>query len=145
MAEALKHQAADLKRAQFLGWLPNQKVRRVMRGALAVCVPSVAAGTGDSEGLPNVVLEAMACAVPVIGSDIAGIAEAVEHDRTGFLLPPADPWSIAAAARRLLGNPGLRLRMGHAARAAATERFSAVAQSRMLENALLSVSAGQAV
>jgi colanic acid/amylovoran biosynthesis glycosyltransferase len=145
MAEALKHQAADLKRAQFLGWLPNQKVRRVMRGALAVCVPSVAAGTGDSEGLPNVVLEAMACAVPVIGSDIAGIAEAVEHDRTGFLVPPADPWSIAAAARRLLGNPGLRLRMGHAARAAATERFSAVAQSRMLENALLSVSAGQAV
>jgi colanic acid/amylovoran biosynthesis glycosyltransferase len=145
MAETLKHQAADLKHAQFLGWLPNQEVRRVMRGALAVCVPSVAARTGDSEGLPNVVLEAMACAVPVIGSDIAGIAEAVEHDRTGFLVPPADPKSIAAAARRLLGNPGLRLRMGHAARAAAAEHFSAVAQSRMLENALLSVSAGQSV
>jgi len=145
MAEALKHQAADLKRAQFLGWLPNHEVRRVMRGALAVCVPSVVARTGDSEGLPNVVLEAMACAVPVIGSDIAGIAEAVEHDRTGFLVPSADPKSIAVAARRLFGNPGLRLQMGLAARAAATERFSAVAQSRMLEDALLSVSAGQAV
>ena len=145
MAETLKHQAADLKCAQFLGWLPNREVRHVMRGALAVCVPSVAARTGDSEGLPNVVLEAMACAVPVIGSDSAGIAEAVEHDRTGFLVPPADPRSIAAAARRLLGNPGLRFQMGHAARAAATERFSAVAQSRMLEDALLSVSAGQAV
>ena len=116
-----------------------------MQGALAVCVPSVAARTGDSEGLPNVVLEAMACAVPVIGSDIAGIAEAVEHERTGFLVPPTDPKSIAAAARRLISNPELRLRMGHAARAAATERFSAVAQSRMLENALLSVSAGQAI
>ena len=145
MSETLKYQAADLKRAQFLGWLPNQEVRRVMRGALAVCVPSVAARTGDLEGLPNVVIEAMACAVPVIGSDIAGIAEAVEHDRTGFLVPPADPKSIAAAARRLLGNPGLRLRMGLCARTAATERFSAVAQSRMLEDALLSVSAGQAV
>jgi len=145
MAETLRHQAADLKRVRFLGWLPNQEVRRVMRGALAVCVPSVAARTGDSEGLPNVVLEAMACAVPVIGSDIAGIAEAVEHDRTGFLVPPADPRSIAAAVRRLLGNPGLRVRMGHAAQAVAAERFSAVAQSRMLENALLSVSAGQAV
>jgi glycosyltransferase involved in cell wall biosynthesis len=145
MSETLKHQAANLKRARFLGWLPNQEVQRVMRGALAVCVPSVAARTGDSEGLPNVVLEAMACAVPVIGSDIAGIAEAVEHDRTGFLVPPADPRSIAAAARKLLGNPGLRLRMGLAARTAATERFSAVAQSRMLEDALLSVSAGQAL
>jgi glycosyltransferase involved in cell wall biosynthesis len=145
MAETLKHRAVNLKRARFLGWLPNREVRRVMRGALAVCVPSVAARTGDSEGLPNVVLEAMACAVPVIGSGIAGIAEAVEHDRTGFLVPPADPRSIAAAASRLLDNPGLRLRMGLAARAAANDRFSAVAQSRMLENALLSVSPGQVV
>ena len=145
MAEMLKHQAADLKRARFLGWLPNQEVRRMMRGALAICVPSVAARSGDSEGLPNVVLEAMACAVPVIGSDIAGIAEAVEHDRTGFLVPPADPRSIAAAACRLLGDPELRRRMGLAARAAATERFSAITQSRMLEDALLAVSAGQAV
>ena len=145
MAEMLKHQAADLTHARFLGWLPNQEVRRVMRGALAICVPSVAARTGDSEGLPNVVLEAMACAVPVIGSDTAGIAEAVEHDCTGFLVPPADPPSIAAAARRLLGDPELRRRMGLAARAAATERFSAVAQSRMLEDALLAVSAGREV
>ena len=143
MAEILKHQAADLKGTRFLGWLPNREVRRMMRGALAICVPSVAARSGDSEGLPNVVLEAMACATPVIGSDIAGIVEAVEHDRTGFLVPPADPRSIAAAARRLLGDPELRRRMGLAAREAATERFSAIAQSRMLEDALLAVSTGQ--
>jgi colanic acid/amylovoran biosynthesis glycosyltransferase len=117
----------------------------VMKGALAICVPSVAAQTGDSEGLPNVVLEAMASAVPVIGSNIAGIAEAVEHDNTGFLVPPADPLAIAAVARQLLNDPALRSRMGLAARAAATERFSAVAQSRMLEDALLAVSRGQVV
>ena len=145
MAEVLKHQAVGLTRARFLGWLPNQEVRRVMKGALAICVPSVAAQTGDSEGLPNVVLEAMACAIPVIGSNIAGIAEAVEHDNTGFLVPPADPPAIAKVARRLLGDPALRSRIGLAARAAATERFSAVAQSRMLEDALLAVSSGQVV
>jgi glycosyltransferase involved in cell wall biosynthesis len=139
MAQALKRQASGLECVQFLGWLPNHEVRRVMRGALALCVPSVAARSGDSEGLPNVVLEAMACAVPVIGSAIAGIGEAVEHDCTGFLVPPADARSIAAAARRLLGDPELRRRMGLAARAAATQRFSAVAQSRMLEDALLAV------
>jgi colanic acid/amylovoran biosynthesis glycosyltransferase len=145
MAEMLKHQAAGLTRVRFLGWLPNQEVRRVMKGALAVCVPSVAARTGDSEGLPNVVLEAMACAVPVIGSPIAGIAEAVEHNRTGFLVPPADSRSIAAATRRLLGDPMLRDRMGLAARAAANRRFSAVVQSRLLEDALLAVSDSQVV
>jgi colanic acid/amylovoran biosynthesis glycosyltransferase len=145
MTETLRHKAASLTRVRFLGWLPNQEVRRVMKGALAICVPSVAAQTGDSEGLPNVVLEAMACAVPVIGSNIAGIAEAVEHNNTGFLVPPADPPAIAAVARQLLDDPALRSRIGLAARAAATERFSAVAQSRMLEDALLAVSHGQVV
>jgi glycosyltransferase involved in cell wall biosynthesis len=139
MVEVFKRQAFGLTRVRFLGWLPNQEVQRVMKGALAICVPSVAGTTGDSEGLPNVVLEAMACAAPVIGSAIAGIAEAIEDERTGFLVPPADSLSIAAAARRLLGDPTLRTRMGIAAREAAIQRFSAVAQSRMLEDALLSV------
>ena len=143
LAEKLKHQAAELTGLRFLGWLPNQEVRCMMQGALATCVPSVLAETGDSEGLPNVVLEAMACGVPVIGSNIAGIAEAVEHARTGFLVPPADPAAIAEAARRLLGDAALRNRLGSAARAVATERFSAVAQSRMLEETLLAVSDGQ--
>jgi colanic acid/amylovoran biosynthesis glycosyltransferase len=140
MAEELKHQAAGLTRVRFLGWLPNDEVRRAMRGALAVCVPSTAGRTGDSEGLPNVVLEAMACGVPVIGSDVGGIGEAVEHNRTGFLVAPADPPAIVAAAQRLAGDPELRDRMGRAAKAVATERFGAAAQSRMLEEALLSVS-----
>ena len=140
LAEVLRSRATRLKHVRFLGWLPNHEVRRLMRSALALCVPSVVARTGDAEGLPNVVLEAMACALPVIGSEAGGIAEAVEDGRTGFLVPQADPRAIARAAGRLLGDPALRNRMGEAARAAATARFSAVAQSRMLEDALLAVS-----
>jgi colanic acid/amylovoran biosynthesis glycosyltransferase len=143
LAEKLKRHAAEFTGVRFLGWLPNQEVRRMMQGALATCVPSIEARTGDSEGLPNVVLEAMACGVPVIGSNIAGITEAVEDDHTGFLVPPADPPAIARAARRLFGDSALRSRMGFAARAAATERFSAVAQSRLLEETLLAVSDSQ--
>jgi glycosyltransferase involved in cell wall biosynthesis len=138
--ESLKRQAAGLTGARFLGWLPNPEVRRVMRGALALCVPSVPAQTGDTEGLPNVVLEAMASSTPVIASDLAGIGEAVEHGRTGFLLPPGDPRAIAAAVQRLLGDTALCSRMRAAARAAASRHFDALTQSRMLEDTLLAVS-----
>jgi glycosyltransferase involved in cell wall biosynthesis len=68
----------------------------------------------------------------------------VEHGRTGFLVPPADPQAIATAVRRLLRDPALRYRMGLAARAAATEHFNGVAQSRLLEDTLLAVSHSRA-
>jgi glycosyltransferase involved in cell wall biosynthesis len=104
----------------------------------------VAVQNGDSEGLPNVVLEAMASAAPVIASDVGGIGDAVEHGRTGFLLSAGDSRAIAAAVERLLGDTALRCRMGVAARAAATAHFDALTQSRMLEDALLAVSLDQA-
>jgi colanic acid/amylovoran biosynthesis glycosyltransferase len=140
MSEGLRRQAVGLANVRFLGWLPNQEVRRVMQGALAICVPSIVAKSGDTEGLPHVVLEAMAAAAPVIGSYVAGIPEAVKDEENGFLVPPGDPPAIAAAARRLLGDPALRSRMGLAGRKLATECFDAIAQSRMLEEALLAIS-----
>jgi glycosyltransferase involved in cell wall biosynthesis len=108
-----------------------------MRGALAVCVPSLAAADGDAEGLPNVVLEAMAEGVPVVASRHAGIPEAVAHEETGLLVPPGDPDALAAALRLLIVAPELRHRLGRRAREIAAARFSAVAQSRRLESILL--------
>ena len=70
----------------------------------------------------------------------AGSRRQSRHGRTGFVVPQADPRAIADAAGRLLGDPALRRRMGDAARATATARFSAIAQSRLLEDALLAVS-----
>jgi glycosyltransferase involved in cell wall biosynthesis len=139
LAAALRHEARGLKRVEFAGWLPNDEVRRWMRGAVALCVPSVTARAGDAEGLPTVIFEAMAEGVPVVGSDHAGIAEAVEHGRTGLIVPSGDPSALADALARLIANPELRRRLGTAARAAAAERFDALRQSRLLEAALLRV------
>jgi colanic acid/amylovoran biosynthesis glycosyltransferase len=139
---ALKRIAAPLERIEFTGWLPNDRLRRRMRGAMAVCVPSLAASDGDAEGLPNVVLEAMAAGVPVIASRHAGIPEAVMHEETGLLVPSGDPEALAAALRRLIVAPELRRRLGSRAREIAAERFSAIAQSRRLEAILLGVIAG---
>jgi glycosyltransferase involved in cell wall biosynthesis len=141
LAEGLRRRAAVQRQVRFLGWRPSHEVRQAMRGAAAVCVPSVEAKDGDADGLPNVVLEAMAVAAPVVGSDLGGIAETVQDQETGFLVPPGDASAIAAAVRRLVGDSALRNRMGQAARAAATARFDAIVQSRILEDALLAVSA----
>jgi glycosyltransferase involved in cell wall biosynthesis len=138
-AADLKKQAAPLGNVCFRGWMPNRELRRWMRGALTVCVPSVRAEGGDAEGLPNVVIEAMAEGAVVVGSRHAGIAEAIEHERTGLLVPPEDPEAIAAALRRLIGDPALRRRLGANARAAAAEQFDALTQSCRLEELLLAV------
>jgi glycosyltransferase involved in cell wall biosynthesis len=139
LAGALREQARGLKQVTFCGWLPNEEVRRAMRGAAALCVPSVTARDGDAEGLPTVIFEAMAEGLPVVGSNHAGITEAVEHDRTGLIVPEGDPQALADALASLIDDPELRRRLGTAARAAVAQRFDAVAQSRRLEAALLRV------
>jgi glycosyltransferase involved in cell wall biosynthesis len=139
IAGELKRQAAPLKRVSFAGWLPNAELRRRMRGALAVCVPSVHAEDGDAEGLPNVVLEAMAAGVPVVGSRHAGIGEAVAHERTGLLVPPADAEALAAALRRLRDEPKLRGLLGAGARQVAVAEFDARGQSQRLQQKLLEI------
>ncbi len=139
LAGGLREEARGLQRVSFRGWLPNAEVRRLMRGAAAVCVPSVAAGAGDSEGLPTVIFEAMAAAVPVVATRHAGIAEAVEHGHSGLLVPEGDPPELADALAALIGQSALRTRLGLAARAVAAERFDALRQSRRLEAALLRV------
>jgi glycosyltransferase involved in cell wall biosynthesis len=137
LAGTLRARAHGMERVSFAGWLPNAEARRLMRGAAAVCVPSVTARDGDAEGLPTVIFEAMAEGVPVVATRHAGIPEAVEHGRTGLLVSPGDPPALADAIERLVANPELRRAFGAEARRAALERFSAIGQSRRLEAALL--------
>jgi colanic acid/amylovoran biosynthesis glycosyltransferase len=144
LAAELRNRAQGLPRAEFVGWQSAADVRQWMRGAIAVCVPSVTARSGDREGLPSVAIEAMAEGTPVVATRHAGIAEAVDHERTGLLVPEGDPRALAAALAAVIARPDLRRGWGEAARAAAIERFDAFRQSRRLEAALLRVIAGAA-
>ncbi len=65
-----------------------------------------------SEGMPNVVLEAMACGLPVVASDLPGIREVVREGETGFLLPTQDSKHLAEKLLEIVRNKPLRLRMG---------------------------------
>ncbi len=135
----LRHEAASLAGVKFLGWQPPADVRARMRGALALIVPSVTAASGDEEGLPTVVLEAMAQGTPVIGSRHSGIVEAIADGADGLLVAPRDARALADAMTRLIHDPDLRARLGAAARNTAVARFDAKTQSRALEDAFLAL------
>jgi glycosyltransferase involved in cell wall biosynthesis len=77
-----------------------------------------------TEGLPLVVLEAMASARPVVATPVGGTPELVEAGETGLLVPPRDPDALAGALRRLLGDPDLRRRLGEAGERRVRERFT---------------------
>ncbi|MFW5923139.1 MAG: glycosyltransferase family 4 protein [Planctomycetota bacterium] len=82
----------------------------------------VAPGAGEPFG--RVALESMAVGTPVIAADDAGLAEVIRHGKTGLLVPPEDPASLADAISRLLNDPELSARMGRNGRVTARKRFS---------------------
>lgn len=103
---------------QALGFIPNAELGPYYERAAVVCCPSLREGFGVA------CLEAMAHGRPVVGSAVGGLLDLVEDGVTGLLVPPGDPTALRAALERLLNDPGLRERMGAAARERAQERFS---------------------
>ena len=89
-----------------------------------VVVPSVVDAAGDRDGLPNVVLEAMASGRPVVASDVGAIATGVRDGVTGRLVPPGDADALAASITELIDRPDLRRSYGARARVVAETDFA---------------------
>lgn len=85
------------------------------------------------EGLPMVILEALAAGCPIVSTEVGGVPTAVQHDRTGVLVPPRDPAALAHAIESLLQDAPRRARYAAAGRALFHERFSADAMARRYE------------
>jgi glycosyltransferase involved in cell wall biosynthesis len=85
--------------------------------AHVLVAPSIVDASGDRDGLPNVVLEAMACGRPVIASDVAALGSAVIHEQTGLLTPADAPESLAAAIEVLANKHSMMGELGIRARA----------------------------
>lgn len=119
--QALRDLAAELgimERVQLRGWLSNPDVMRAMSEATILVHPSE--GLGD--GLPNVVREAMAVGTPVVGSDVAGIPDALQ-DGCGVLVPPRDVPALADALDQLLADPAKRQDIATRARQRAADHY----------------------
>jgi glycosyltransferase involved in cell wall biosynthesis len=76
-----------------------------------------------TDGIPNVLVEAMAAEVPVVSTHVAGIPELIQDDRTGRLVPERNADALAAAIEELLGDPEKRRALARAGRAAVLDRF----------------------
>jgi glycosyltransferase involved in cell wall biosynthesis len=101
------------ERVVFLGEIPEADVEKVLAASDILALPSF------MEGLPYVVLEAMACSVPVAASRVDGIPEAAPDGEAGLLVPPGDSAALRGALARLVGDSRLRAALGRAGR----ERF----------------------
>ena len=88
-----------------------------------------------SEGFSNAILEAMACGLPVIATDVGGNGEAVQDGLNGFVIASEDSEALARAVLRLLDNPAEIARMGEASMKLVEERFTAEAMMRQITGA----------
>jgi colanic acid/amylovoran biosynthesis glycosyltransferase len=112
-------------RVSLHGGQPNHVVQRVMKDADIYVQHSMTdLDTGDEEGLPVAILEAMAHALPVVSTRHAGIPEAVLDTSTGYLVDERDSERMAEVITTLVRDPDMRGRMGQAGWARASEYFS---------------------
>ncbi len=126
-ALAAQVEAAGLgAHVRFLGAVGQEDLPDLYRAADAFCLPSFA------EGLPVVLMEAMACGLPVVSTTIAGIPELVHDGATGLLVPPGRADLLAQALRRLAADPALRTALGTGARELVRRQHDAAGGPRLL-------------
>ncbi len=109
---------------ELAGRLPNAELSRLYRSCSAFCLPAVFDSRGETEGLGVVLVEAMAHGKPVVASRAGGIVDAVKDGKTGLLVPPGDPKTLADALLRVVEDRALGRAMGEAGRERAKEMFS---------------------
>ncbi len=108
---------------RFRGQRSREELARSLHEAEVVVVPSVPAASGDQDGLPVTLLEAMGAGCAIVASRLAGLDEAIVDGASGLLVPPGDPVALAGALAGLLTDPGRRAALGEAA-AKRSEQFS---------------------
>jgi glycosyltransferase involved in cell wall biosynthesis len=114
-------------RVHILGPLPHERMADVLRQM------DIYVNTSYQEGMPNGVLEAMACALPVVATTADGIPQLVDDGVTGYLCPVGDLDALAHACRRLIDHPDLRARMGAAGRRRAQHVFHPEREAQAVE------------
>ena len=135
LQEALAEQVDQLglaRHVQLRGALPQGRVRDVVAGASVFAAPCVVSEDGNRDGLPTVLLEAMALGTPCVATPVTGIPEVVVDGVTGLLVPERDPAALATALARLLDDRDLARNLATRARGLVEAEFDVRRQATML-------------
>ena len=136
-AEALQSQAERLgieDAVVFHGRKSREQVVDLLNSTDAVVTPSVPTSDGRREGIPVVLMEAMACGLPVVASRLSGIPELVHDGECGLLAPPGDADALADAVQQLYCDQGLRARLGQRGRERVRREFDLYINAAQLAN-----------
>jgi glycosyltransferase involved in cell wall biosynthesis len=107
----------------FLETVSDERLRREFDEAQCFLLPCVVAESGDRDGIPVVLMEAMAMRTPAVSTTVSGVPELIAHEWNGLLAAPREPDALAAGIRRLLEDEALRRRYGDRARTTIAAEF----------------------
>jgi glycosyltransferase involved in cell wall biosynthesis len=120
------------QRVRFHGALPHDRVLALYREADVFALGCRVLPNGDRDGVPNVLVEAMAMGVPVAATDVSALPELARHEETALVCPPESPAALAENLKKLLTDRALRQRLTVAAREAVARDFDNAANIRRL-------------
>jgi len=92
----------------FLGWKNSEQIKKLFTYSDVLVLPSNIASDGDRDGIPNIILEAMASGLPVISTPVSGITEVIQHNHNGLLVPERNVKQLANSILGIINNQSLR-------------------------------------
>jgi glycosyltransferase involved in cell wall biosynthesis len=134
--EALAQSLSIKDRVSFAGALSQAQVRERLYKSAVFCLPCRESPTGDRDALPAVLLEAMACGVPVVSTRYSGIPEGVQDGKNGLLVGTEDVDGLTDALASLLASSDLRQRLAQAARQTVEQCFALRTKAARLKELL---------
>jgi glycosyltransferase involved in cell wall biosynthesis len=134
---ALRSELGLAEQVRFMGARNSDRIRRALGEADAFVLTPQVMVDGDRDGIPNVLVEAMACGLPVVTTTAGGITELVRHGHNGLVCEAGDVPAIAAGVGRLLRDPGLRAALGAAARSTVEADYDVDVAAEAMERVLL--------
>ncbi len=118
----VSYQLSD--KVRLLGIQTQEEIKKLYGEAMILVQPSVMAGNGDRDGIPNVIIEAMTMGLPVVATSISGIPEVVIDGKAGILIPEKDALALANAMEQLWRSQQLREMLALNGRALIEEKFN---------------------
>ncbi len=127
----------------ILGARPQNAVFELVQQAGVFAAPYIIGKDGNRDGLPTVLLEAMALGTPCVGTDVTGIPELIRHEQTGLIVPQENPQALALALQKLLENSALRVKFATEARKLMESEFDIHTNAALLRQLFQSASKQQ--